>query len=368
MCISFQMANSWNVRECFRYDARSKSAICLVKQSGVSCQQKISNNHHGNKIRHLKTAHPNIYDRIRKIKKKTKLRNASGRITVQLSIENVYAAFVELVSKNGRPIRICKDSGMRKLLDPILEAINVSTGQQFTINDLIIKEKVNQAYEFVQNKIINEIESKSISLMIDITTKHNRSVLGINIRYLIDGQIVSRTIGMEPLTKNHTAEYIHKVLRSILVKYGIKPNQIIALATDNAGNVVNVTDYLNDDCENYLMEEGCDMEDQIVEQINFNVHGYLLDSIKSFLESDYPFVDTVACGAHTVQLAIKDTLALPQFEKQIEIVRKIVKQLRTPTIANILSLRNLKQAIIDHEIRWNYTYLMVIIFFLSYLS
>lgn len=104
------MANSWNVRECFRYDARSKSAICLVKQSGVLCQRKISNNHHGNKIRHLKTAHPNIYERIRKIKMKTKLRNASGRITVQLSIENVYAAFVELVSKNGRPIRICKDS------------------------------------------------------------------------------------------------------------------------------------------------------------------------------------------------------------------------------------------------------------------
>lgn len=325
---------------CFKYDVPSRSAICRIISEGKLCRTKISNNHHGNKMRHLRNSHRRIFDNLRTIKRKKKIRNACGSISVRLSAGVLYAAFVELVSTNGRPFCICEDSGMRMIIDPIIEAICAQTGEKPTINE-----------------IIKSIKNKPLGLMTDISTKHNYSILGINIRYCNDDlEIVTRTIGMIALTNSHTAENLYKAIKVVLDEYDIKANQIFSYTTDNAGNIVNVVDFLNDDFDAYLVEEA----PQIFEALNNTVFEELVESMLPSFEREYPHIEPIACGAHTLQLAVKDTLKQEPFTTLIQFVKEIVKELRTPTVANMLRSRGLKQAIIDHEIRWNYTYVMVI--------
>lgn len=351
-----------NIRDCFRYDVPSRNAICRVSRMGILCRTKISNNHHGNKMRHLKTAHRPIYDQILKqSKKKKKFHIECDGIKVALSINLIYAAFVELVTKNGRPFTICNDSGMRILINPILEAIYKFTGEKFVINTSIIKQKVTIVYNFVRSRIVAAIQSRPLALMTDISTKHNYSILGMSIRYCTDDLvIVTRTIGMLVLTKSHTAKNLYEAIIQVLKEYEIKANQIISYTTDNAGNIVNVVDYLNDDCEEHMMEQDYDLHDKVFELLNDNFFGDLLESIRPLLQQEYFFVDSVSCGAHTTQLSVNDSLKMSSFAEEIQFVKDRVKLLRTPTFANILRSKNLKQAVIDHDIRWNYTYLMVI--------
>lgn len=356
---------SVSLQNLFRYDMSSRSAICLVPKNGIRCRTRIANNHHGNKMRHLKTAHRDIYDRLKSSKRKRKIHNACKHIKVALSINLLHAAFVELVTKNGRPFCICNDSGMRILIDPIIEGIYNATGEKHFINSPIIKEKVNQTYKHVRSRIIAAVKNRPLGLMADISTKHNYSLLGVSIRYCTDdAEIIVRLIGMFVLNKSHTAANLYDAITEVLGEYEIMPSQIISYTTDNAGNIVNVVDFMNNDCETHMIEEGFDLDDKVFEMLSDNFFGSLLENVTPILAQEYPFIDSVPCGAHTTQLSVNDSLKMPSFIDEIQFVKEMVKLLRTPKWANILRSKNLKQAVIDHEIRWNYTYLMVIVSYL----
>lgn len=356
-----------NANTCFRYDEASQSAICRVSKDGKICRQRITNNHHGNKMRHLRIKHPNIYNVIQKNKRKKKIVSAGGDLKVSLSIEKLYASFIELVTKNGRPFCICMDSGIRLLIDPILDGIHKATGEKFTINPYVLKQKVGDVYEFIVHKIVDEAKSKPISLMLDISTKHNYSILGISIRYHTENGPVTRVIGMVPLTNRHTSHNIFSTTKEILIKFEIKSNQIIASTTDNAYNVVNVSDHLDTDCNEHMMNEGYILDDHLFALLNDEFFADLLNRIRPMMENENPHVTFIPCGAHTLQLAVNFVLQNDRFLKEIDFVKDRVKTLRTQTIVNLLRQKNLKQAVMNHDIRWNYTYLMVVLKYFLFL-
>lgn len=263
-----------------------------------------------------------------------------------MSIEKLYDAFVELVSKNGRPFNITSDSGMRCIIDPIIEGITKSAGEKITINEVVVKEKLHEACEHVKNKIRAEVQNKPLALMLDIATKHNRSILGINVRFYNGKSFVTRTIGMQLLTKRHAAPDIYAVLSNTLNDFGIDTIQLIAYSTDNAGNVVNVVDWLNRDYEEFQMNQDFDVENEVFASLDNDFFGRLIDEISSTLNDQQ--ITHIPCA-----------LKMAEFDEEIKFVKEIVKELRTPTFSNLLYERKLKQAVIDHDVRWNYTYLMV---------
>lgn len=348
--------------KCFQFDVQSGSAICRIIANGFACKQKISNNHHGNKVRHLRIMHPAIFDKIKNNMNK-KSRTCVDQFTVNLSINRLYAGFVELVSKNGRPFCITQDSGMRIIIDPILEGIYKSTGNRITVNSSVIKIKLHDAYEQVKNEIRSETKKKPIALMLDIATKHNRSILGVNVRYYTDKGFVIRTIGMELLKNSHTAQEIYTMLSRTLEDYGIDPIQIISYTTDNAGNVVNVCDWLNCETDEFLMDQGYELDADMFASLNQDYFGNLVTEIHTILVQKR--ITHIPCAAHTEQLSVKDALKYPSIANEISFAKKLVIELRTPTLVNILRERNRKLAVFDHEIRWNYTYLMVFSYFLK---
>ena len=65
------------------------------------------------------------------------------------------------------------------------------------------------------------------------------------------------------------------------------------------------------------------------------------------------------CVVHTLQLAIKDGLKLPNCDKLLTKTRHIVTKLRSPNILSLLEKRGKKRPILDMTTRWASTYLMI---------
>lgn len=78
-----------------------------------------------------------------------------------------------LATKTGQLFSIFADSGFKKLIYPILRTINLL----ITVH--------------IKSKIEKEIENKLICLKIYGTTWHDKSFIGINIRYILNGKVIT---------------------------------------------------------------------------------------------------------------------------------------------------------------------------------
>lgn len=348
-----------SIIQCFRYERASGNAYCRIKTDGILCRQKISNNHHGNKMRHLKKFHPNIHIKLIKIPTKRKAPNVVKSIRVKINMEVIYAAFIELVSKNGRPFRIAEDSGMRLIIDPILDGVYRETGQRHTINRTVIEQKVCDAFAVVSNRIKEEMQKKPIMIMIDIATKHNRSILGVNVRFFSGNKYKIRTLSMRELTKSHSTANIYELLNEFLTTFEINPIQIYVFISDNAYNVTNVSNRLDEDCEEQMVDGGFCIDDEMFSLINNKFFGEMLTGVEEMMSKQNSHVNFVPCAAHSIQLSVSDALKESSLAAALQMAKDVVKEIRTPKISRILRERKLNQALMDHDIRWSYKYKMV---------
>ena len=81
-----------------------------------------------------------------------------------------------MVTVNGRPFKIVEDSGFRKLLNLISQALSDS-GNKICINAENIREEVVMLASKIKKEIKEDIREKFISLKIDIATRMNRATL-----------------------------------------------------------------------------------------------------------------------------------------------------------------------------------------------
>lgn len=183
-------------------------------------------------------------------------------ITVHLTKEIVWNGCIELCSANGRPFKIVNDSGFRKILDPILEALDMQ------INEHNIRNGVLKTAEHVKNTIIQEIKGKMLSLKLDGVTNNNRSFLGINLQFIENGRIHLRTLATREMFERHTGENLKRLTIEVLNDFGVSREQIYTCTTDNARNMIKAVTILQyDDCEekedtdSYLDEEEEEVEE-----------------------------------------------------------------------------------------------------------
>jgi len=179
--------------------------------------------------------------------------------------QNVIDACVELVTINGRPFTLIEDSGFKKLLEPILEGFN----DTFSINSQNIRNQISPTAQKVRQEITNIVKNRLLSLKMDCVTRHDRSILGVNIQIIHDDALILKTLAMVELKIKHTGENLKNEVFSILKRYNILKEQIYTVTTDNGANMVKMVDLIGNELEEDIDEEnGSEIEADLVDFSN----------------------------------------------------------------------------------------------------
>lgn len=105
---------------------------------------------------------------------------------------------VELVTVNGNTFSHLFDSGLIPMLDEKLNEL-AEGGRAVNMRDphlCEVKEILSQTAQNVQEKIKEEMHNRPLTLMVDITTKNRRSILGVSTQFIMSGKQIRRSIGM----------------------------------------------------------------------------------------------------------------------------------------------------------------------------
>lgn len=172
----------------FIFNNSTGKSKCILLKNGVVCGSQIASRRPYNLKRHIKSHHKDFKADV--IENNPRIDNAENEIL---------NAWAEILTINGRPFSMLKDSGMHKLMDLLLNLTEKSTGKKIQIDVPRVKERMEDIAGKMKKQIMDETKNNLISLALDICTKCGRAILGINIQYIWNGRIVVHTLGMPRL-------------------------------------------------------------------------------------------------------------------------------------------------------------------------
>lgn len=222
--------------QCFLSETKEigkTNLICLIDD----CEQKYYSASAA--IRHVRLKHDIVYKTIQQNKenKNESLHNKFYEIRVKVNPQAIWNACVDLVTINALPLSVVEYPAFKTILKPYINSFE-RKGIDLIVNRQNIKTKIEERAQSIKNRIICECKNKMICLMLDIASRYNRSILGVNITYFYDGKIRIRTIGMHVLRFSHTAENLKELIIKNLQEFNIRLEQIIAVTTDNGKNLL----------------------------------------------------------------------------------------------------------------------------------
>lgn len=305
-------------------------------------------------------------------------------------------SFAEIITVNGRPFEYLVDSGFQRIIKGDLELLS-DGGMPINFSHHFheLKEFIADIALNIKNQIIIDLKNRHISIMMDIGSKNNKSLLGISSQCIIDDKVVIHSLGVIPLDSSHTASFIQQKLLECLDGFGIQYDLVISVTTDNARNMIATINNLDEHLigqsehvpESNTIQQPMDsiLHDGISHQLNqqeieeiFNQAAddeeleriindeedfeQLFTEIIGGMGQSTKLVNTVRCGAHTLQLMVRDAIDKSNFKRILTLCRAAVKLLRTQKYRH-----DAKEAEIEYTLpvmfcttRWDADYLMVI--------
>lgn len=372
----------------------------------VECNSTISGQKQSNIVAHMESKHLEIFRKRLSEKAKTKFDTGAVEIRRLRLIQNM----TESVTRNGRPLAMLCDTGYRKIIQKELEALQkTGHGTGFTDGKNKCPPVVLDHIKYLSTEIIDavklEINGLLLSLMIDIGSRNGRDILGISIQYMHHQRVVIRSLGMILFKESHTALNIKNKLMACLTLFGIKPNRIVSITSDNASNMIAMVKTFNQAVED---EQGgidndadgdddeSDANDEFdipVEEIEDLIHEYfenksmtedeeerekrrmealeILDESAHFLDllkelqNDFIMYTLnthgIKCAAHTLQLAVNAALRATKIHILINMCRIVCKLVRKKKYKNKMREKGMKPVAppLDCKVRWNSTFKMV---------
>lgn len=365
--------------ECFEEKKNNDGKLvfsCCIDGCGKPYTEKSS------AIRHLNKHHKEVYDYIKSVKlapaEKTKS-TFSFEIRVKVNPNDIMDACAELITVHGLPLSVVEYPAFKRLLHPYVVALQMK-GVDLSINKNTIKKHIANRTNEVKKIISSETKNKMVSLMIDIASRYNRSVLGVTIAYMHGGEICVRTISMHVLKASHTGAHIRDLLKNILADYGIRLAQIVSITTDNGSNMLKAIALLDNLYQNKKasnidqttqnqpgQSESTGNEDEDEYYINTDIfdeeyYRNLLSEVESEFETtcSSDLIHGIPCAAHCIDLVVSHAVdTSPEIVRLLKKCRTLAKTLRTPTLRAKLKAENFNMAMIDVSTRWNSVYTMV---------
>lgn len=338
-------------------------------------------------IRHLRKNHKGIHDIIKSEKlSMNNVKNANSSYSFEIRVKvnpgEIMDACTELITVHGLPVAAVEYPAFKKILNPYVMALKTK-GVDLLINQRTIKTHITKRTDELKKIIKKETNRRMVSIMVDIASRYNRSVLGVTIAYIYGGEIRVRTIAMRVLKASHTGDHISNILKEILSTYGIRLSQIVSITSDNGKNIVKAvalidayyqshknstsnsnSELIDDDDEYYINPDVFDEEyyDEVLQEVRARFEGACSSDLISGL----------SCAAHCIHLVVSHAMDnSPEISEVIKKCRALAKKLRTPTFRSKLKGAGINMAMLDVETRWNSMYSMVMtkrtLFDVSYL-
>ena len=220
-----------------------------------------------------------------------------------------------------------------------------------------VRDYIIQAGQTKKQEIKAELKDKFVYLKFDCATRSYTNYIGVNVRFVKDNQAVTRTLAVVDTRSRHTAFELRLILNSVLTDYEISKKNILVAVTDNASNMVKLMADMNKEIE--------EAQAAVAED------GDLSDSDSDEQDSDHeddedlpPVISSIGiahqrCGAHTLQLCIKDGINESRAFNLIASARQVVVAGRTPTVMEFIRQETGKILLLDVPTRWGSTYIML---------
>ncbi|XP_073841362.1 uncharacterized protein [Musca autumnalis] len=98
----------------------------------------------------------------------------------------------------------------------------------------------------IKTEISNDLKGILFSLKMDVATRLDLSMLGINVQYIKHGKIVVKTLAIKELRSSHTSEYLKTVILDVLKEFDVDIRNILTITTDNGSNMLKTVRILNE--------------------------------------------------------------------------------------------------------------------------
>jgi hypothetical protein len=193
--------------------------------------------------------------------------------------------------------------------------------------------------KFVRDSISQEIKHRMVSVKLDIASKNNRSMLGVNIQFYCKARkrITIRSLGCLELMRSHTALYLKTTLLDLLGSFGIGIKNIYCFTTDNGANMICLGKLMRTHQNDQILTEffqnmqnthfSSDEEDEKSTENNITEFDDSPPEATSAIEGLEAHLFVVRCACHSLQLVVHDVLKT--FSTNIEKIRSAVKNLKS---------------------------------------
>lgn len=181
-----------------------------------------------NVLAHIKIKHKTLFEQKYGLNEKSKRNLEIDRLKL---LQN----YTEIVTCNMRPYAALEDTGFKKSIAEKLNRLDQVKRKIIVPEE--VQKYISRTASSIRNEIRKECENKLISIMADIVTKGKICILGIIIRYVYNGKLCERCLGMIELKKSHTAKYLSTEVNKLLEAVGINGKILIGYTTDNARNM-----------------------------------------------------------------------------------------------------------------------------------
>ncbi|XP_073432367.1 uncharacterized protein [Dendrobates tinctorius] len=216
---------------------------------------------------------------------------------------------IQLVVKDGVPLSLFARPAFTALNGEMARKLGVSLE---SIRKLVIEEALKQK---------EDLKRRFMFLKMDACTRHRVNYFAINVRYVCDNkEIVTKTLAVKDTKAHHSSLFLQALVEKVLQNYELKREQVLAIVTDNASNMISTSKLMNESNEQQLEEnlgfsmfemEGHSAVNVTEEQTDITTEeqqNYTLE-IDDLVEaaSKHFHIHHMRCVVHTLQLAIRES-------------------------------------------------------------
>jgi len=139
-----------------------------------------------------------------------------------------------MIAKDNLPLNTVEKEGFQYLMKTIVPLYKVPGRKKITT---LIEEK----YQLLSNMMkikLSTVEYLCLTTDVWTDTLNTRSYLGMTVHFVLNEKLTSAIIGVTELSDRHTSYYLGQWLSCICTEWHIKTDNVVAVVTDNAVNIV----------------------------------------------------------------------------------------------------------------------------------